>query len=711
MGQRHQVFLIARLVPHGSTDGKAYYRCVVARHHQWCYGTLPLAATYRFVTLLKNPNNAEIIRDELRPWDTDLGHLEEPYASDAGFDRGCFSPNMGSFDGDNNDGITIIDITDPTNPAYCFVLGRGGVPADGRCYISRYYTLPSVRRDTDKKVDAREPDFELGLDEEEEGEEDGEEEDGEEDGEEEEEEEEEEDFTEDAEATGMAGRIREVVSDLEGVRLITSAMLAEAWPREYAATQPEENSSAPDSEETIDNALSSEDRDQLEQLGEMAWMPGKAELMKKALTRKNPFPDTAMTLLTKILAHELETTSPSVLDLSVLLALSPDQIVFVLKSLGTTSDIKSLNLSGNQNISVAVVTDALTILPKLLRLVLLNTSIANEDLSELMSSSPKLFYNLHDLVHPVFLRPICPSRQGRRITLEALHPAYRHGITIVIADSHSQGALASVPFFNLDKLISCLDYQMTVLTSPKNRDPRFNYSYSQSALGPLIAMSTSTTIVSSGNTKDGDEKGKEKSAETVGVSGGNNYDSRTISSIPRAHSMDCFEGVGWMFVLSTSMHSVHGPAYGFVKVDPEAMEEFEKLIEAREEAAEAAVDNSGSSEAPPRPIQSTKALWKIYDVRRFVDEMIKEGRPAPSEDVVLSFERTVSVSGMLDDDEKSKEVGEDIVDMPGMPPFDREAMARMLRDSKILRLISDSEFQSLKRSCEMMVALRWGGGF
>ena len=66
MGQRHQVFLIARLVPHGSTDGKAYYRCVAARHHQWCYGTLPLAATYRFVTLLKNPNNVEIIRDELR---------------------------------------------------------------------------------------------------------------------------------------------------------------------------------------------------------------------------------------------------------------------------------------------------------------------------------------------------------------------------------------------------------------------------------------------------------------------------------------------------------------------------------------------------------------------------------------------------------------------------------------------------------------------
>ncbi|KAK7440632.1 hypothetical protein VKT23_016980 [Stygiomarasmius scandens] len=153
------------------------------------------------------------------------------------------------------------------------------------------------------------------------------------------------------------------------------------------------------------------------------------------------------------------------------------------------------------------------------------------------------------------------------------------------------------------------------------------------------------------------------------------------------------------------MHSAHGPAYGFVKVAGKATEDMTEPVEA-EGAAEAAADNSGSSEAPPKPIQSTRAPCKIYDVRGFVDEMVKEGRPAPSEDIVLSFERTVS--GKIDDDENS----EDNVDMPGMLPSDREAMARMLRDSKIPRLISDSEFQRLKSSCEMMVLLRqWGAGF
>lgn len=35
MGQRHQAFIIARVVPHGNTDRKAYYRCLGAYHHQW----------------------------------------------------------------------------------------------------------------------------------------------------------------------------------------------------------------------------------------------------------------------------------------------------------------------------------------------------------------------------------------------------------------------------------------------------------------------------------------------------------------------------------------------------------------------------------------------------------------------------------------------------------------------------------------------------
>ena len=69
MGQRHQVYLIARVLsrvaPHGKPLDKTRYRCIAALHHQWCYGRLPLWATTRFITLIKQKENAEIIREEI----------------------------------------------------------------------------------------------------------------------------------------------------------------------------------------------------------------------------------------------------------------------------------------------------------------------------------------------------------------------------------------------------------------------------------------------------------------------------------------------------------------------------------------------------------------------------------------------------------------------------------------------------------------------
>ena len=64
MGQRHQAFIVARLVPHGET--KPYYRCIAALHHQWCYGCLPLRAARRLLTLVKQKDNAKIISEEIR---------------------------------------------------------------------------------------------------------------------------------------------------------------------------------------------------------------------------------------------------------------------------------------------------------------------------------------------------------------------------------------------------------------------------------------------------------------------------------------------------------------------------------------------------------------------------------------------------------------------------------------------------------------------
>ena len=65
MGQSHHIYLIARVTPHGKPLGETRYRCIAALHHQWCYGRLPPRATTRFITLIKQKENAEIIREEI----------------------------------------------------------------------------------------------------------------------------------------------------------------------------------------------------------------------------------------------------------------------------------------------------------------------------------------------------------------------------------------------------------------------------------------------------------------------------------------------------------------------------------------------------------------------------------------------------------------------------------------------------------------------
>ena len=66
MGRRHQVYLIARITPHGEPPGETKYRCIAALHHQCCYGRMPLRAATRFFTLIKQKENAEIVREEIQ---------------------------------------------------------------------------------------------------------------------------------------------------------------------------------------------------------------------------------------------------------------------------------------------------------------------------------------------------------------------------------------------------------------------------------------------------------------------------------------------------------------------------------------------------------------------------------------------------------------------------------------------------------------------
>ena len=78
MGQRHQAYLIARVTPHGKPLDETRYRCIAALHDQWCYGRLPLKATTRFITLIKQKENAEIVREEINNIHGLYGILRNP---------------------------------------------------------------------------------------------------------------------------------------------------------------------------------------------------------------------------------------------------------------------------------------------------------------------------------------------------------------------------------------------------------------------------------------------------------------------------------------------------------------------------------------------------------------------------------------------------------------------------------------------------------
>ncbi|KAL5592420.1 hypothetical protein FOBRF1_013446 [Fusarium oxysporum] len=144
MGQRYQLFVIARV---GN-----YYRPLAAIHHQWLYGVSALRSCRRFLRISSDPSNRIALKHELHlavdffqkrgpppsdpseyedpertacpfpfittclavgaAYDFDLGRVDTIHelAFDTGFDQG-----------DNNDGITMLDITDLVDVRYCFV--------------------------------------------------------------------------------------------------------------------------------------------------------------------------------------------------------------------------------------------------------------------------------------------------------------------------------------------------------------------------------------------------------------------------------------------------------------------------------------------------------------------------------------------------------------------------------------------------------------
>jgi hypothetical protein len=112
MGQRHQVYVVIK------RNGK--YTCVAAVHNQWSYGRLALNSCHNTIRIIKASktlvqNAVDQATEQGSKWLSMLVAVCQSY------DR-AFPIDIPDdpFDDDNNDGITVIDITDVDNPAYCF---------------------------------------------------------------------------------------------------------------------------------------------------------------------------------------------------------------------------------------------------------------------------------------------------------------------------------------------------------------------------------------------------------------------------------------------------------------------------------------------------------------------------------------------------------------------------------------------------------------
>ncbi|KAJ7781350.1 hypothetical protein B0H16DRAFT_617226 [Mycena metata] len=524
MGQRHQVFLIARVAAHNAADTAARYRCVGAYHHQWCYGRLPLIAARRFITLVKQKDNAEIIREQLQsiqgkyglgktephmpaipcPYptflvssafciDLEAGHA---YGSGVSFQNSVLDANMGSGDGDNNDGITVFDITDPTNPAYCFVcvgglegeVAVGGwTPLTAEQYVRAYYPVPNEKQKEREGVKETEEDVQKRID------------------------------------------------ALSGERLMTLDMLAEAWPHEYsAAPNPTKDTAASNSSTAVpsladltlrpavEHAIKVGETEELEGL---VWMPGKADHMKSVLRSQVSFPDSGLSLLAKVLEHEAGSTSNTI-DLSGL-ALSDSQIHSLLPSTGADK-IELLNLSHNPNFTVDILRTALTLYPKLRRLVLLSTAISDEQIHQLLVDEPKLFYSIEELVHPAFL-----SWQN-----DVCYP-----VSFAYVGIHGYGVPSSACLATFTP--ASVVQSLTDLLSPLAELGEYEmYGLLGTSLAPQVAFAS-------------------------GVRGeGESWQDRRVHCFPAFNNAP-FSGKGWLFVGQWETMSQSGCRYGFVQTDLE----------------------------------------------------------------------------------------------------------------------------------------------
>ncbi|KAF8149500.1 hypothetical protein B0H34DRAFT_189400 [Crassisporium funariophilum] len=635
MGQRHQVYLIAKVVPHDKTPREARYRCIGALHHQECYGRLPLRATTRFMKLIKQKENAEIIREEINALHglygvfmqkPDLPAIPCPFAHfllssswsgsylDDRFDGGETIPLYANAatNLDNNDGSTVIEITDPEKPSYCFVSIRGldmaerddlpmRSPLSASQYVRAYYPKP-VNISMNKRENAEE-------------------------------------------ASVLA-----TLQPFESSSLISSDMLAEAWPGEYEAKRPTKLA-APSSDlkspaatvgvpsladmafrPALIHALQTGGVAQLEPL---LWLPDRFTQIKQIIRTCETLSGDAIPLLIKIVNDERgETKTVDLANWS----LTDDQIIAILSA---QEGVEVLKLS-HSKITIGGIRRLLPILPCLKRLVLMGTTITDDDVLALYSENPQLCNMIEAFIHPVFFKDV---RQGAA-------PNAFSQITYV----RYRSIAASIPYFTPAILVQILmdNFSMVMQDDGKiypNYPPR-----AMCALSPLLAICAS----------DHRRNGKL-------------WAERSVPFVPQNSLRALRNREGWFLAYVPGKNPFDDHAYAFVRRNREF--EFEQELEekmkevisgpsiahtqaAATDIADAPAGLVGSCGDPlsapvPKWLEDEKREWledqkraklksitaeyadkmyELFDLQSFFQELAREGRPAPPADAYARLE-------------------------------------------------------------------------
>ncbi|KAI0043329.1 hypothetical protein FA95DRAFT_1563456, partial [Auriscalpium vulgare] len=542
MGQRHQAFVIARVRPHGAASSELKYRCIAAYHHQWCYGTLPLRAVLRFVDLIKQDDNAMLVRAEIDEMHGKYGRwedepkmpevpasvvafllatslsialeAEEVYVSGVSFENNLLDADMGTGDGDNEEGITIIDVTDPTAPRYCFNTIYGP-PLSALQYVRGYYAV-----------------------------------------------------SDDA----LAGKVKlerapqdtiELITAMKAIPMITSEMLHEAWPSDYEHTVTTDAAKAEREEPPVElpsmramtlrvaiaHTLDSEEGD-TSGLEDWMWQPEMLTFARAALRERNPFPNTGVPLLKAIVARGLE-ADPSSIDLSGFV-LSSAQIAQIVTG---GASLRTVTLSNNAIVTVEAVRHVLTAAPNLERLVLLGCpAITDAALVALVEAEPALFYRIGALLHPAFLT--------------AGDVNYANAFSLVLFDRQSIQTF-SRPYFTPEGVVDALTVLLGALVRTHNLSM---FTLMQSALVSHVAMSAAPLRT------------------------GQTWATRSTALIP-LFSHRAMHGEGWCFLFRMDQFGRKPNSYGFVRFFAEGAEETAAEEQGDGECAKKIASEEGASPA------------------------------------------------------------------------------------------------------------------